>query len=273
VLYSRHHCRYPQLPTRSLCQKENILLASKTTDSETLVTGPFRICAILLFCVAASSFAQQSQPSIYPASKVKPDTVQGMIRLDVVVTDKNGNPVTGLKQQDFTLRDNGQPGKLVSWQAFDGVTATPDPPVEVILVIDELNLPAALVSAANNEAQKFLRHNHGHLAQPVSLYRITKDGLSASAQLSLDGNLLADEIAQHHEPRTIWRTPMVSGSIGRLAKRAKDATLLSKLQSLVALGSIAIEERRRPGRKLLFLARPWLALRERCGYWGLRFSY
>jgi VWFA-related protein len=196
-----------------------------------------------------------------------------MIRLDVVVTDKNGNPVTGLKQQDFTLRDNGQPGKLVSWQAFDGVTATPDPPVEVILVIDELNLPAALVSAANNEAQKFLRHNHGHLAQPVSLYRITKDGLSASAQLSLDGNLLADEIAQHHEPRTIWRTPMVSGSIGRLAKRAKDATLLSKLQSLVALGSIAIEERRRPGRKLLFLARPWLALRERCGYWGLRFSY
>ena len=97
-------------------------------------------------------------------------------------TDKNGNPVTGLRQQDFTLRDKGQPGKIVSWQAFDGVTAEPDPPVEVILVIDELNLPAALVAAANDEAQKFLQQNHGHLAQPVSIYRITKDGLSALAQ-------------------------------------------------------------------------------------------
>jgi hypothetical protein len=64
-----------------------------------------------------------------------------MIRLDVAVTDKDGHPVTGLKQQDFKLWDNGQPGKIVSWQAFDGVTTEPDPPVEVILVLDELNLP------------------------------------------------------------------------------------------------------------------------------------
>ncbi len=176
-----------------------------------------------------------------------------MISLDVVVTDKSGNPVTGLRQQDFTLQDNGQPGKIVSWQAFDGVTAEPDPPVEVILVLDELNLPATLVSAENDEARNFLQQNHGHLAQPVSIYRITKDGLSASAQPSLDGNLLADEIAHRSEPRTIWRAQMVSQSIGRLAK---DGALHSKLQSLVALGSIAIEERRKPGRKLMFWLGP-----------------
>ena len=170
-----------------------------------------------------------------------------------MVTDKKGNPVTGLTQQDFTLQDNGQPAKILSWQAFDGITARPDPPVEVILVIDELNLPAALVSAANDEARNFLQQNHGHLAQPVSIYRITKDGLSASAQPSLDGNLLADEIAHRSEPRTIWRAQMVSQSIGRLAK---DGALHSKLQSLVALGSIAIEERRKPGRKLMFWLGP-----------------
>ena len=217
------------------------------------MTGPFRICAILLSCVAGLSFAQQSQPSLSTPSVVKPEPALGMIRLDVVVSDKNGNPVTGLRQQDFTLQDNGQAGKIVSWQAFDGVTALPDPPVEVILVIDELNLPPALVAAANGEGQKFLRQNHGHLAQPVSIYRITKDGLSASAQPSLDGNLLAEEIAQHREPRMIWRTQMVSESIGRLAK---DGALHSKLQSLIALGSIAIEERRRPGRKLMFWLGP-----------------
>jgi hypothetical protein len=46
---------------------------------------------------------------------------------------------------------------------------------------------------------------------------------------------------------------MISASIGR---RAKDGALHSKLQSLVALGSIAIEEQRRPGRKLLFWLGP-----------------
>jgi VWFA-related protein len=151
------------------------------------------------------------------------------------------------------LQDNGQPGKIVSWQAFDGVSALPDPPVEVILVIDELNLPGALVSAANDDALKFLQQNHGRLAHPVSIYRITKDSLSASAQPAPDGNLLADEIAHNRESPTIWRTPMISGSIGRLTK---NAALHTKLQSLVALGSIAIEERRKPGRKLLFWIGP-----------------
>jgi hypothetical protein len=71
-----------------------------------------------------------------------------------LVTDKSGNAVTGLKQQDFTFVDNGQPEKMVSFQAFDGaarnVTALGDvdgePPVEVILVFDELNLPSLQVS-------------------------------------------------------------------------------------------------------------------------------
>jgi hypothetical protein len=128
-----------------------------------MVTGPFRICATLLLCVAAPSVAQQTQPLPCDPANIEPDPTQGMIRLDVTVTDKNGRPVTGLRQQDFTLKDNGQPAKIVSWPAFDGVTATPDPSVEVILVIDELNLPAALVSAANDEARKFLQQTEANL--------------------------------------------------------------------------------------------------------------
>ena len=176
-----------------------------------------------------------------------------MIRLDVAVTDKAGSPVPGLGQRDFTLRDNGQPGNIVSFQAFDAVTAKADPPVEVILVIDELNLPPVPLSAAEIEAEKFLRQNQGHLDQPVSIYRLTKDGLSASAQPSTDGNALADEIAHRSEPQTIWQTPMVSENLGRRGANSK------ALHSVIALGSIAIRERRRPGRKLMFwLGRGWL---------------
>jgi len=150
------------------------------------VTGactPFRIYALLLLCLPALALAQQS-PTLVPleaerssvpsqTSGPMPDPTQGMIRLDVVVTDKSGNPVTGLRQQDFTLQDKGQPAKIVSFQAFDGVTAKPDPPVEVILVIDELNMPPAQLSEAEREAENFLRQNEGHLGQPVSIYRLT----------------------------------------------------------------------------------------------------
>ncbi|MGC1297800.1 MAG: VWA domain-containing protein [Alloacidobacterium sp.] len=235
------------------------------------VTGvwtPFRICAVLLLSMAAPAFAQASQRAsslpteVEPDPKPGPDTSQGMIKLDVVVTDKSGNPVAGLGQQDFTLLDNGQPAKIVTFQAFDGVATRPNPPVEVILVIDELNMGdtpkhgEAPLEDAKHEAENFLRQNQGHLDQPVSIYRLTQDGLSASAVPSTDGNALADQIAKGKEPHLIWKTPMVSENLdpiegGRVTKRK-----IKIPRSLIALGSIAIEERRRPGRKLMFWLGP-----------------
>jgi len=201
---------------------------------------------------------QQSPPRLVEPFEVErgpvPDPTQGMIRLDVVVTDKSGNPVTGLRQQDFTLRDNGQPANIVSFQAFDRVTANPDPAVEVILVIDELNMPDLPLLAAEREAENFLHQNQGHLGQPVSIYRITKDGLSASAQPSWDGNALADEIAHGREPHVIWKTSMISESLGSVAGGGLISWRIT--HSLIALGSIAIEERRKPGRKLMFWLGP-----------------
>jgi VWFA-related protein len=213
----------------------------------------FRIVAVLLLCLSAAAVAQLNQSPVLAPFEVEsspPDPSQGTIRLDVVVTDKSGHPVAGLKQEDFTFRDNGQPGKIVSFQAFDGVTAKPDPAVEVILVIDELNMPAQQLSIAEHEAENFLRRNQGYLAQDVSIYRINSEGLSASAQPRIDGNLLADEIARRRLPHVIWKTSQVSESL------ASGAASSNPLHALIALGSIAIEERRRPGRKLMFWLGP-----------------
>jgi VWFA-related protein len=213
----------------------------------------FHICAMLLLCFSAAAIAQLNQSPVLAPFEVEsspPDPSQGTIRLDVVVTDKSGNPVAGLNQQDFTLRDNGQPGKIVSFQAFDGITAKPDPPVEVILVIDELSMTGLQLSIAEHEAENFLCRNQGDLAQPVSIYRINSKGLSASAQPSTDGNMLADKIAHHREPHVIWKTSDVSESL------VSGAANLDQLHALIALGSIAIEERRRPGRKLMFWLGP-----------------
>jgi VWFA-related protein len=181
-----------------------------------------------------------------------------MIRLDVEVRDRSGNAITDLNQRDFTFRDNGQPGKIVSFQTFDRPSAKPDPSVEVILVIDELNMnrqeEREHPSAAEGEAENFLRQHQGDLAEPVMIYRISRDGLSASAQPSMDGNALADQVAHRSEPVAIWKSKMVFET-----PRMVPGSFIVNFnitRSLTALGSIAIEERRRPGRKLMFWLGP-----------------
>ena len=226
----------------------------------------FLLCAALHLCMVPVAFAQQNQPprpgpeDALSSSAINP--AEGLIKLDVVVTDKSGKPVTGLKAEDVTLLDNGQPTKIVTFQAFDGIAAKPDPPVEVILVIDELNLPSNLLPYEKQEAERFLRQNGGHLAQPISIYRLTLDGLFASAQPSTDGNVLAEEVARDKEPRVVWQVPRraVEGPHGdgwfELTNQPPSGTDIRDVASWRALGSIAIEERRKTGRKLLFWPSP-----------------
>ncbi len=212
----------------------------------------------MLLCMIAPAFGQQHPPiPLTPQTVEDPhplDLKSGMIRLDVVVQDASGNPVDGLTQQDFTILDSthldsAQRAKISSFQAFSAA-APPAPPVEVILMVDELNMAESQLAPEEHEAESFLRQNDGDLRQPVSVYWIDKDGLSTSGPPSYDGNLLADEISRRREPKLIWKTPAVSENLGKLAK----AGLVRKepLHSLIALGSIAIEQRRRPGRKLMF---------------------
>jgi len=183
------------------------------------------------------------------------DSSQGTIRLDIEVKDKSGYPVTELTQQEFTLQDNGRPGTIVTFQAFDALRERPHPPVEVILVIDELNMPEGpQLQVVEDEAETFLRQNQGHLAQPVSIYRITRDGPWTGSYSSTDGNALAEEIAHEGAPHASGKKPDVS--VHGHPFTARKPINFNATASLDVLGSIAIEERRRPGRKLLFWLGP-----------------
>ncbi len=229
------------------------------------MSKPFCVGAAVLFWVSALGFAQEKSPlagdAVFPAAVSSPATIatEGLIKLDVVVTDKKGQLVAGLEPKDFTLLDNEQPQNILSFQAVDGKTTKPDPPVEVILVIDTMNLPISQVPLAKSEAEKFLRRNHGHLTQPVSLYLLSSAGLSSMPGPSIDGNALADEIARGRELPVIRLAPIHVG-VGFLADERNFASpqLADYVtqNSLRPLGFIVLEERRRPGRKLLFWMSP-----------------
>lgn len=78
---------------------------------------------------------KQVQPAMAQASPVAADTRGSStgIRLDVVVTDKAGNLVTGLKRSDFKLLDDNHLEPIQSFHAYGGTASQPEMPTQIFL--------------------------------------------------------------------------------------------------------------------------------------------
>ena len=114
--------------------------------------------------------------------------------LDVLVTDKAGKPVQGLKEQDFTLLDNKKAQKIEGFRAVEGVKS--NDPVEVIVLIDSVNTAFTKVAFARDQIDKFLRRDNGELARPVSMAYLNESGLTFGNPPTRDGNAVATEVDQ-----------------------------------------------------------------------------
>lgn len=88
------------------------------------------------------------------------------------------------------------------------------------------------------------------MQHPTIIYRLTERGLFATPHASVDGNELAHEIEQGGLERRIWSPSAIAEDVRNIGVGGGVSARIS--QSLIALGSIAIEERRKPGRKLMF---------------------
>jgi VWFA-related protein len=171
------------------------------------------------------------------------------ITLDVTVSDKSGQPIPGLQQQDFTLLDNKQPRKILSFQAAEPAAATGDAPVEVILLVDEVNASFRTVAIEREQIQKFLKQNGGKLSQPVSIVFFSDKETTMSDAASRDGNDLSAGLDQNRNGlRTSVRSQGFYGAMDRLQL------------SLRTLGELADHEATRPGRKLVVWISPGWAL-------------
>ena len=211
--------------------------------------GP--LCAVAGFVVLGwSAFSQQSVvPSGAARTPEKP-----RISLDVAVTDKAGKPVGDLEPFDLTLLDNNQPRKILSFRRTDGATGSRiDPPVEVILVIDAVNLPYQAVTLQRLQVEKFLRLNNGQLAFPTSVFIYSSQGLIVQPAPSKDGNALANLLDK--ATGTVRARDAAAGIFG-LAEQFQ--------QSFKTMQQIAENEARKPGRKVLVWVGPgWPLLTER----------
>lgn len=175
-------------------------------------------CSAAFVFLSVVAFTQQTAPLPVvqePALKPRPapSPEEGRIHLDVVVTDKRGKPVSGLGLKDFTLLDNKQPAKIVSFQAIDATAQQADPQAEVILLLDAVNLGYLTLAQTRDEVTKFLRGNGGHLAQPVSVVLFSDEGMKLLLGPSTDGNALAAQLDQAKATlRAIGRSGGVNGA-------------------------------------------------------------
>jgi VWFA-related protein len=162
-----------------------------------------------------------------------------------VVSDAGGKAVAGLEPGDFKILDNNQPRKILSFRTFDGVAVKPAPPVDVFLLIDTLNLPFQQVAFVRHEIERFLKENGGHLAQPVSIILLNDAGIRVQPRPSVDGNALVGIVGQ------------IKGSISSInPAMGAEGDLMRFQKSVHQLASIAENEAKRPGRKLLVWVGP-----------------
>lgn len=193
----------------------------------------FRFLLLVPLLYAAAGSSQQIVS--------RPPGADGQITLDVVVTSKAGEPVTGLQQQDFTLMDNKASQPITSFQALGGDKA----PLQVIFVFDAVNMPYERASYARQQMDSFFRANGGHLAYPTALAFLTDKDVQMQGGFSIDGNAISD-VLDHNQTglRDIRRSAGFYGADDRL-----------KL-SINALHILAAHVASVPGRKIVLWVSP-----------------
>ena len=215
-----------------------------------------------LVALGQSARIQPASDSALQAKAVEPSTLNSppeaspapaaastsaTIALDVVVAGKSGAPVSGLQAGEFKLLNNKQPQSLDSIQAAYGMKAHTDPPVEVFLIIDAINVPFLERANQRQWLMDFFNENNQKLALPTSLLVLTDTGISEQNQPTRDGGALLPVLDASY-----------AGFMQIKRSERLDGALLREEDSLKALNLFAVQQSKRPGRKLfIWLGRGW----------------
>ena len=187
------------------------------------------------------AFNESRTGSPYPAAP------KGSLTLDVVVFNKSGAPVSGLQPGEFKLLDNNQPQKIISVQAANGMKAHADPPVQVFLVIDAINVPFLERANQRQWLMDFFNANGKELALPTSLVVLTDNGISEQNQPTRDGGALLPVLDASY-----------AGFMQIKPYERLEGALWREEDSLKALNLFAVQQSKRPGRKLfIWLGTGW----------------
>jgi VWFA-related protein len=174
---------------------------------------------LLLLLAIAGLAAQQPTPPTSTANTVQTQspnqptttlTVKAhLVLLDVVVTDKHGHPVQGLKESDFQLSEDGVPQTLASFTEHDAVstlataplpklppnTFTDHAPVTngeamTVLLFDELSFADAAYT--RDQVAAFMKTVPS--GTPICIFRLDWSGLRLVQDFTTDAEVLKEAV-------------------------------------------------------------------------------
>jgi VWFA-related protein len=140
------------------------------------------------------------------ASEVKFAAGAKLVLVPTLVTDKSGNHIGGLKQEDFTVLENGAPQKIAT---FEEITSDPHRlsrprnPNEfnnalaggasarrvTLIVLDLINTPFLDQANARKELLKYLTQSVNE-REPTGLYTLTRSGVQVVHDFTSDPRIL-----------------------------------------------------------------------------------
>lgn len=188
-----------------------------------------RFFAVVWLFVAQAAIAQTAPD---PELDVPPDH----IRIPVLVTDKQGKPVSGLHVDDFRIFDNGKPAPIAAFLALS--TPSSAAPHFTVFFLDDRRLP---IDQMNSAQQDIVAALPAALDSNGFVAIVTGTG-SANSGFSRDPNHLRQTLASIHA------TPFAAQGTG-----AHNFDLIGTYSSLADL---ATQMSKLPGRRLLVLLSP-----------------
>jgi VWFA-related protein len=208
---------------------------------------PLTVIAALAQTPASPSKSSQQSPSAGYVTPLFNATTRNVI-LDVVVTDKKGNVVTGLTRNDFVIREDSAPQEIQSFDAVNAGTSAEDATPHTILLIDELNTHFQDMVYAQYSVDRLLRHDGTKLQQPTALYLLTNNGLRVLQPYTRDSAAI-DAAFRSYRPILSWRL------------RPNFYLALDRINiSMSALQQIAIASTGTPGHKNIVWISPGLPI-------------
>jgi VWFA-related protein len=175
---------------------------------------------VVVGTVSVVTCLQAQAPS---GSEVPPPTIRvstHLVLVDVVVTDKQGKPVSGLHADDFTVEENGKQQKISTFATPEENNATPPalPPgiysnraqyrspggPITVLLLDAINTPFKDQAYARFQMLKFVKENFKP-GERMGVFTLT-GGLNVLQDLTSDPQILYTAL-QHYRPLQNEYTP------------------------------------------------------------------
>ena len=207
---------------RYSCQKSG-LSSDQSIDMRNLFA---RVCLVLVACSLAYG---QAAETVSPKAAGTITTTSRNVVLDVIVTDKDGRPIHGLKADDFTILENGRPQHVKGFEEYRPDAQSAKSPLSVNLPADTYtnyvsgDAPGAvniiLFDSLNTDRQNLARAR-----QQLLLYLGKLPDNTRIALFTLDGSLHLVHGFTENSRELIEAAQQLSSNAHPIMRKARDVS-------------------------------------------------